>query len=84
MISRLSCGFVGRRSGRLLDRSAPVLAVADPCIWHGCGTTSADDSQAWELEYISHDQSSTSLCRATARIEESSEKATDETSPIFF
>jgi hypothetical protein len=22
----------------VLDRGAPVLTVADPCIWHGCGT----------------------------------------------
>jgi hypothetical protein len=35
---RLSCGFVSRGSGRLLDRTAPVLTVADPCFWHGCGT----------------------------------------------
>lgn len=34
----LSCGFAGRGSGRLLDRGAPALTVADPCIWHGCGT----------------------------------------------
>lgn len=38
MILGLSCGFAGRGSGRLLDRRAPVLTVADPCIWHGCGT----------------------------------------------
>lgn len=38
MISGLSCGFTGRGSGRLLARKAPVLTVADPCIWHGCGT----------------------------------------------
>ena len=38
MIGGLSCGFVGRGSRRLLDRRAPVLTVADPCIWHGCGT----------------------------------------------
>lgn len=38
MICGLSCGFVGRGSERLLDRGAPVLTVADPCIWHGCGT----------------------------------------------
>jgi hypothetical protein len=35
---RLSCGFVGRGSRRLLVCIAPVLTVADPCIWHGCGT----------------------------------------------
>ena len=34
----LSCGFAGRRSGRLLNRRASVLTVADPCIWHGSGT----------------------------------------------
>lgn len=38
MISHLICGFAGRGSGRLLDRGAPALTVADPCIWHGCGT----------------------------------------------
>jgi hypothetical protein len=38
VISLLSCVFAGRGSGRLLDRGAPVLAVAAPCIWHGCGT----------------------------------------------
>jgi hypothetical protein len=38
MVCGLSCGFVGRGSGRLLDRGAPVLTVVDPCIWHGCGT----------------------------------------------
>lgn len=38
MISDLSCGFAGRGSGRLLDRWALMLTVADPCIWHGCGT----------------------------------------------
>lgn len=39
MISGLSCGFAGRGRGRLLDRGAPVLTVADSCIWHGCGTS---------------------------------------------
>jgi hypothetical protein len=38
VIYGLSCGFAGRGSGRLLDRVAPALTVADPCIWHGCGT----------------------------------------------
>lgn len=38
MTCGLDCDFVGRRSGRLLDRGAPVLTVADPCVWHGCGT----------------------------------------------
>ena len=38
MISLLSCGFTDRGSGRLLDRGALVLTVADPCIWHGYGT----------------------------------------------
>lgn len=38
MISDLSCDFAGRGSGRLLDRRAPMLTVANPCIWHGCGT----------------------------------------------
>lgn len=38
MIWRLSCGFAGRGSGRVLDRGVPVLTVIDPCIWHGCGT----------------------------------------------
>jgi hypothetical protein len=34
----LSCGFADRRRRRVLGRGAPVLTVADPCIWHGCGT----------------------------------------------
>lgn len=38
MTCGLSCGFAGRGSERLLARGAPVLTVADPCIWHGCGT----------------------------------------------
>jgi hypothetical protein len=38
VIWQLSCGFVGRGRGRILDRRAPVLAVADPCNWHACGT----------------------------------------------
>lgn len=38
MICGLSCGFVGRGGGRLLDRGAPALTVTAPCIWHGCGT----------------------------------------------
>lgn len=38
MICGLSCGFVGRGSGRLLGCTAPVLTVTDPYIWHGCGT----------------------------------------------
>lgn len=38
MICGLSCGFAERGSGRLPDRGAPALTVADPCIWHGCGT----------------------------------------------
>lgn len=38
VICGLSCDFVGRGSGLLLDRGAPVLTVADPCIWHGSGT----------------------------------------------
>lgn len=38
MICGLSCDFGGRGSERLLDRGAPVLTVADPCFWHGCGT----------------------------------------------
>jgi hypothetical protein len=38
VICGLSCGFAGRGSERLLDRGGPALTVADPCIWHGCGT----------------------------------------------
>lgn len=38
MVSGLICGFADRGSGRLLDHRALVLTVADPCIWHGCGT----------------------------------------------
>lgn len=38
MICGLSCDFAGQGSGRLPDRGAPVLTVADSCIWHGCGT----------------------------------------------
>jgi hypothetical protein len=38
VICGLSCDFAGRGSGRLLVRRAPALTVADPCIWHGCGT----------------------------------------------
>lgn len=38
MICGLSCGFVGRGSGRLLGCRTPVLTVADHRIWHGCGT----------------------------------------------
>jgi hypothetical protein len=38
VILDLSCDFASRGSGRLLDRRAPMLTVADPCIWHGCGT----------------------------------------------
>lgn len=38
MTCGLSCGFVSLGSERLLDRKAPVLTAADPCIWHGCGT----------------------------------------------
>lgn len=34
----LSCDFAGRGSERVPDRGAPVLTVAAPCIWHGCGT----------------------------------------------
>lgn len=39
MICGLSCGFADLGSGRLLDRGALALTVADPCIWHGCGTS---------------------------------------------
>lgn len=39
MVSGLICGFAGRGSERLLDRGAPALTVADPCIWHGRGTS---------------------------------------------
>jgi hypothetical protein len=38
VIRGLSCGFVGRGRVRVLDCEAPALTVADPCIWHGCGT----------------------------------------------
>lgn len=38
MIRGLSCGFASRGSEWLLDHRAPVLTVADPGIWHGCGT----------------------------------------------
>lgn len=38
MICGLSCGFVGRGSEQLLDWGAPVLPLADSCMWHGCGT----------------------------------------------
>jgi hypothetical protein len=38
VICGLICGFTGRGSERLLDCGAPVLTVAAPCIWHGCGT----------------------------------------------
>lgn len=38
MTCGLSCDFASRGSERLLNRGAPVLTVADPCIWHGWGT----------------------------------------------
>jgi hypothetical protein len=38
VISDLSCGFADRGSGGPLGRRAPMLTVAGPCIWHGCGT----------------------------------------------
>jgi hypothetical protein len=34
----LSCNFAGRGRGWVLGCEAPALTVADPCIWHGCGT----------------------------------------------
>lgn len=38
MTSLLSCGSIGLGSGRVLAHEGPVLTVADPCVWHGCGT----------------------------------------------
>jgi hypothetical protein len=38
VICGLSCGFASRGRGGCSNRGAPVLTVADPCIWHGCGT----------------------------------------------
>jgi len=38
VILLLSCGFTELGSGRVLDHEALSLTVADPCIWHGCGT----------------------------------------------
>jgi hypothetical protein len=45
VICGLICGFADRDSERLLDRRAPVLTAADPCIWHGCGTSRSRRSQ---------------------------------------
>jgi hypothetical protein len=38
VIRGLSCGFADRGRKWVLDRGAPALTVADPCIWHGRGT----------------------------------------------
>lgn len=44
-VGALTWSFDTWSACRQLDRETPLLTVADPCIWHGSGTNSADDSQ---------------------------------------
>lgn len=53
MIPLLSCGFTGQGRGRVLAHEAPMLTVAAPCIWHGCGTN------------LSRRQPATTACAST-------------------
>jgi hypothetical protein len=34
----VTCGFSGRAGGHGCARQIPLLTVAEPWIWHGCGT----------------------------------------------
>jgi hypothetical protein len=62
----LICGFAGRGSERLLDRRAPVLTVANPCIWHGCGTNLSRRQSATRVGGVGPSAAVLALCNLMA------------------